>query len=114
MAWNTAGKVGGFARVISHVGSFTNIRGGHNYPWLIRNTPRKPIARVFLQGGANDLNNQVPKPKPFPPRGSALSGGCFGQHGSWPLANQQMALALEYAGCKSLPPAVLLFPLYPP
>ena len=66
MAWNTAGKVGGFARVISHVGSFTNIRGGHNYPWLIRNTPRKPIARVFLQGGANDLNNQVPKPKPFP------------------------------------------------
>jgi hypothetical protein len=32
----------------SQVGSFTNIRGGHNFPWLIRNTPRKPI-RVFLQ-----------------------------------------------------------------
>jgi hypothetical protein len=65
-AWYTAGEPRGFNRVISHVGSFTNIRGGHNFPWLIRNTPRKPI-RVFLQDGSNDLNNQ---------------------HGSWPLANQ--------------------------
>ena len=39
-----------FGRVLSHVGSFVNIRGGHNYPYLIRSTPRKPI-RVFLQGG---------------------------------------------------------------
>ena len=39
-----------FRKVLSHVGSFTNIRGGHVYPALIRSTPNKPI-RVFLQDG---------------------------------------------------------------
>src|SRR6266699_3933853 len=38
-----------FRKVLSTIGSFTNIRGGHNYPALIRKTERKPI-RVFLQG----------------------------------------------------------------
>ncbi len=65
-----------FQKVLSHVGSFTNIRGGHVYPALIRKTERKPI-RVFLQDGSGDLDNA---------------------HGNWPLANQQMAKALEYAG----------------
>ncbi len=65
-----------FGKVLSHIGSFTNIRGGHVYPALIRKTERKPI-RVFLQDGANDLNNA---------------------HGSWPIANQQMASALAFAG----------------
>jgi enterochelin esterase family protein len=64
-----------FSKVLSHVGSFTNIRGGHVYPALIRKTPPKPI-RVFLQDGANDLDNQ---------------------HGSWPLANQEMAASLKFA-----------------
>ena len=64
-----------FGKVVSHVGSFTNIRGGHVYPALIRKTERKPI-RVFLQDGANDLDNA---------------------HGSWPLSNQQMAAALKFA-----------------
>jgi enterochelin esterase-like enzyme len=64
-----------FSRVLSHVGSFTNIRGGDVYPGMIRKTKPKPI-RVFLQDGANDLDNQ---------------------HGNWPLANQQMALALKFA-----------------
>ena len=57
------------------MGSFTNIRGGDVYPGLIRKTAKKPI-RVFLQAGANDLDNQ---------------------HGHWPLANQQMAAALRFA-----------------
>jgi enterochelin esterase family protein len=65
-----------FRKVLSHIGSFTNIRGGHAYPALIRKTERKPL-RVFLQDGANDLNNL---------------------HGDWPLANQQMAGALRFAG----------------
>lgn len=65
-----------FSKVISYVGSFTNIRGGHVYPALIRKTERKPI-RVFLQDGENDLDNL---------------------HGSWPLANRQMAAALKFAG----------------
>jgi enterochelin esterase-like enzyme len=65
-----------FSKVLSHVGSFTNIRGGHVYPALIRKTrPTKPI-RVFLQDGANDLDNE---------------------HGNWPLANQEMAAALRFA-----------------
>jgi sugar lactone lactonase YvrE/enterochelin esterase-like enzyme len=65
-----------FRKVLSTIGSFTNIRGGHNYPALIRKTERKPI-RVFLQDGSNDLNNL---------------------HGNWPLANQEMASALGFAG----------------
>ena len=36
-----------FGRVLSHCGSYTAIRGGHNYPYLIRTTVRKAI-RVFL------------------------------------------------------------------
>ncbi|MCF6311890.1 MAG: esterase family protein [Verrucomicrobiales bacterium] len=64
-----------FRKVVSHVGSFTNIRGGHVYPALIRKTDKKPL-RVFLQDGKNDVDNL---------------------HGNWPLANQQMAKALEFA-----------------
>jgi enterochelin esterase family protein len=64
-----------FSKVLSHVGSFTNIRGGDVYPGRIRKTKHKPI-RVFLQDGAGDLDNE---------------------HGNWPLANQQMALALRFA-----------------
>ncbi len=65
-----------FQRVLSHCGSFTNIRGGHNYPYLVRTTARKPI-RVLLQSGSNDAITLF---------------------GDWPLANQTMANALAYAG----------------
>jgi enterochelin esterase-like enzyme len=71
-----------FSKVLSWIGSFTNLaygttmrEGGHNYPALIRRTPRKPI-RVFLQDGANDLDNAA---------------------GNWPLANQAMARSLAFA-----------------
>jgi enterochelin esterase family protein len=63
-----------FRKVVSHIGSFTNIRGGHVYPALVRKSAVRPL-RVFLQDGSNDLDNA---------------------HGSWPLANQQMAAALEF------------------
>jgi enterochelin esterase family protein len=65
-----------FSKVLSTIGSFTNIRGGDVYPGLIRKTQNKPI-RVFLQDGWNDLDNE---------------------HGSWPLANLQMAASLKYKG----------------
>jgi enterochelin esterase-like enzyme len=42
-----------FHKVLSTIGSFTNIRGGHVYPDLIRESERKPI-RIFLQDGSND------------------------------------------------------------
>jgi enterochelin esterase family protein len=64
-----------FSKVLSHIGSFTNIRGGDAYPGMIRKTEKKPI-RVFLQDGANDLDNQF---------------------GNWYLANQQMESALKFA-----------------
>jgi len=80
VAWERPNE---FSKVLSWVGSFTNIasgktlrEGGHNYPALIRKTPKKPI-RIFLQAGENDLDNQ---------------------HGNWPLANLQMAKALAFAG----------------
>ena len=76
-AWTVAWeRPDDFRKVLSHVGSFTNIRGGHVYPAIIRKTERKPI-RVFLQDGKNDLDNL---------------------HGSWPLANKQMAAALKFKG----------------
>src|SRR6185503_10536472 len=37
-----------FQKVLSIVGSFVNLRGGHVYPELVRAAPEKPI-RVFLQ-----------------------------------------------------------------
>ncbi len=73
VAWE---KPEAFRKVVSHIGSFTNIRGGHVYPALIRKTDKKPL-KVFLQDGSNDLDNQF---------------------GNWPLANQDMAAALKFAG----------------
>jgi enterochelin esterase-like enzyme len=72
-----------FRKVLSWIGSFTNIAagesgiaGGHNYPPMIRRTPRKPI-RVFLQDGEQDLD---------------------GEAGSWTLANREMERAFTFAG----------------
>lgn len=65
-----------FHKVLSHIGSFTDIRGGHSYPPMIRKAERKDI-KVFLQDGSNDLDNQF---------------------GNWFLANQQMDLALTFKG----------------
>jgi enterochelin esterase-like enzyme len=65
-----------FGRVISHCGSFVNIRGGHNVPYLVRSTPRKPI-RIALQSGESDAQHI---------------------YGNWPLANRTLADALAFAG----------------
>lgn len=63
-----------FRKVLSHIGSFTNIRGGNNVEAMIRKTEKKPL-RVLLQDGSNDLDNE---------------------HGNWPLANQEMAKSLAF------------------
>ena len=42
-----------FRKVLSIVGSFTNIRGGHAYSDIVRSSEKKPL-RVFLQDGRND------------------------------------------------------------
>ncbi len=50
VAWHRPDQ---FRKVISTIGSFTDIMGGHVYPDLIRKAEPKPI-RVFLQDGVND------------------------------------------------------------
>jgi hypothetical protein len=42
-----------FRKVLSIVGTYVNLRGGHVYPELIRKSEKKPI-RIFLQDGRND------------------------------------------------------------
>ncbi len=42
-----------FHKVLSTVGSFTNIRGGHRYADIVRESEKKPL-RVFFQDGRND------------------------------------------------------------
>lgn len=75
-AWTVAWeRPDAFCKVLSHIGSFTNIRGGHNCQTLIRKTPRKPI-RVFLQDGDHDVNNEA---------------------GNWWLANLEMESSLQFA-----------------
>ncbi len=66
-----------FARVYSSVGTFVAMRGGNEYPVLIRKTEPKPL-RIYLQDGANDTWNHI--------------------FGDWWEQNQLMASALNYAG----------------
>ncbi|WP_031499442.1 alpha/beta hydrolase [Bryobacter aggregatus] len=42
-----------FQKVLSIVGSFTNLRGGHVYPDLVAKADKKPI-RIFMVDGRND------------------------------------------------------------
>jgi enterochelin esterase family protein len=50
VAWHRPDQ---FRKVISTIGSFTNIMGGHAYPDMVRAADAKPI-RIFLQDGLND------------------------------------------------------------
>lgn len=65
-----------FRRVLSFVGSFSNLRGGDAYPSLVRKSEPRPL-RVFLQSGKRDMNTYA---------------------GSWYVQNQALAAALEYLG----------------
>ena len=65
-----------FSRVFSSVGTYVGLRGGNNYPTLIRKYEPKPI-RIFLEDGTNDQN---------------IAGG------DWWMANQEMERAFRFAG----------------
>ena len=65
-----------FRRVFSSVGTFVGLRGGNEFPILVRKHETKPI-RIFLQDGENDLD---------------IYGG------SWWHSNLQMLSALKYSG----------------
>jgi enterochelin esterase-like enzyme len=68
-----------FRRILTHSGSFVDLRGGHVYPDLIRAAPRKPL-RVFLFTGTGDNGASAPPPR------------------NWPTANRAMAAALAEKG----------------
>jgi enterochelin esterase family protein len=76
VAWE---RPNAFRRVISMIGSFTDLRGGHVYPDLVRKSPRKPI-RIFLQDGVYDLRR--------PDRPTL----------DWHLQNEKMVAALKEKG----------------
>ena len=65
-----------FRRVISTVGTYVGLRGGHEYSTMVRKYEPKPI-RIFMQDGSNDLN---------------IYGG------DWWMANQAMYRSLKWAG----------------
>jgi enterochelin esterase family protein len=44
-----------FGNVISHCGSFINVRGAHQLPTMFRQAPRKPI-RIWHQTGSRDVD----------------------------------------------------------
>ncbi len=76
-----------FSKVLSTIGSFTNIRGGHVYPDLIRSSEKKPI-RIFLQDGLND-NRAV--------RGEGPSA-TYNPERDWHAQNRKMVAALTAKG----------------
>lgn len=68
-----------FRNVVSMIGSYTNIHGGHVYPDLVRDAEPKPI-RIFLQDGENDLRSPNNLER------------------DWYLQNQKMVAALKDKG----------------
>ena len=74
LAWRRPDQ---FTRVYSVIGTFVSMRGGNEYPALIRKTDPKPI-RIFLEDGSADAWNPL--------------------FGSWFDANSNMESALTFAG----------------
>lgn len=72
-AWNRPDV---FRRVLTFVGSFTDLRGGNVYPELVRKREPLPL-RIYQQDGRNDQD---------------IYGG------AWFEANQELARALKFAG----------------
>ena len=66
-----------FARVYSSVGTYVAMRGGNEYPVLVRKSEPKAL-RIYLQDGVNDTWNHI--------------------FGDWWEQNQLMASALNFAG----------------
>jgi enterochelin esterase-like enzyme len=65
-----------FRRVFGTIGTYVALRGGDQFPGLVRKVENKPL-RIFLQDGSRDLDIYA---------------------GSWWHANQAMLSALQYAG----------------
>lgn len=66
-----------FSRIYTTCGTFVSMRGGHEYPALIRKYEPRPM-RVYIHDGSNDIWNAL--------------------FGHWYEQNQLVASALEFAG----------------
>jgi enterochelin esterase family protein len=84
VAWHRPDQ---FRKVLSTIGSFVDLRGGHVYPELIRTTERKPL-RVFLQDGLNDNRGLRPGADP----------STYNAQRDWHAQNIRMAAALTEKG----------------
>ena len=73
-----------FRKVLSIVGSFVNLRGGHAYADIVQRSEKKPI-RIFLQDGRND-NRGVGR------------GGNYDETRDWFLQNVRLMKALTDKG----------------
>ena len=74
LAWE---RPDSFSRVYSIIGTFVAMRGGNDYPALVRKTDPKPI-RLFLEDGTKDAWNPL--------------------FGTWFMANENMEAALAFSG----------------
>ncbi len=72
-----------FRKVLSNVGSFVNLRGGHVYPDLVLASEKKPI-RVFLCDGRNDNRG--------------LRNGVYDEKRDWFYQNVRLMKALTQKG----------------
>jgi enterochelin esterase-like enzyme len=81
VAWERPAQ---FHKVLSIVGSFTNIRGGNEYADIVARSEKKPI-RIFLQDGRNDNRSLRP-------------GGSYDQARDWFFQNVRLMKALTDKG----------------
>lgn len=72
-----------FRKVLSNVGSFVNLRGGHVYPERVRASEKKPI-RVYLCDGRNDNRG--------------IRGGVYDEKRDWFYQNVRLMKALTEKG----------------
>ncbi len=80
-AWNRPDQ---FHRVLSLIGTYVSMKGADALPALVRRTEPKPI-RIIMQDGTAD---HITAAEPY---GTNFAG-------SWPINNQVMYEALEFAG----------------
>lgn len=81
VAWHRPDQ---FRKVLSMIGSYVNLRGGHAYADIVRTSEKKPI-RIYLQDGRNDN------------RGIGREGK-YNQERDWFYQNVRLAKALEEKG----------------
>jgi len=84
VAWERPNE---FRKVLSIVGSFTNLRGGHAYSDIVRKSDKKPI-RIYLQDGRNDNRG----------KGRDDAGAAYDETRDWFAQNVKLMHALTDKG----------------